>query len=426
MDGISVGAESVDLKIYLQPIVEVATGTAASAEALARFSAPWAGSTESAFADAFARGRGVELEAKCLRAALDARDQLPVGMSLAVNVSPEALVHPLIRRIWSTDLGNVIVEVTEQHPGRADGLSEQVARLRRRGAAISIDDVSTGYSGLLRVASLRPDYVKIDRQIITGVEHSIPQATVLEALVAFSHRLDAAVIAEGIEHLDELAALAKLDVDLAQGYAIARPAGQLAPIPSEVINLCREGRRHVLDQLASVGSAAAAMFGRHSVTAALAQTVGFPDLAATIARAADQLRVDVIGVWMLRDEDYLEEVAVTGEALAPARFAWRQYRSARTTISTQTPVEVHRNDPGEDHTERQVLGRLGHANALLVPFCNAAHPMGMLELAHRTSRRWTSHDIAYARILADQLGVLLPKLDGTLPAASRAAASDVP
>jgi GAF domain-containing protein len=64
---------------------------------------------------------------------------------------------------------------------------------------------------------------------------------------------------------------------------------------------------------------------------------------------------------------------------------------------------VHVDDPGSDPAERQVLHRLGHASLLLVPLIAAGEPIGILELAHRTHRRWTSHDVAHARGLAEHV-----------------------
>ena len=145
-------------------------------------------------------------------------------MLLSVNVSPNALPYVEERQVWPEDLRGVIVEITEQEVNEAVDLAAHLDLLRERGAAIAIDDVSTGYAGLLRLAQMAPDYVKVDRQVVTGVSDDPIQAAVLEALVTLSHRLGAAVIGEGVEGYNDLAALGEFDVDYAQGYAIARPA----------------------------------------------------------------------------------------------------------------------------------------------------------------------------------------------------------
>ena len=155
---------------------------------------------------------------------------LPEGMLLSVNVSPNVLPYLDAAQFWPDELRGVIVEITEQDAESPIELSEHLAGLRERGAAIAIDDVTTGYAGLLRLAQMRPDYVKVDRQVVSGVRNSAAQSAVLEALVTFSHRLGAAVIGEGVEDLDDLDALGEFDVDYAQGYAIGRPAKAMEPI----------------------------------------------------------------------------------------------------------------------------------------------------------------------------------------------------
>lgn len=410
-----VGARTIPawdgVRIHLQPIVDVATGSPFAAEALARFPALHDGSPEDVFAGAYAGGRGVELEAACLRAALGTRDRLPDGVRLSVNVSPDVLTHPLIARCWPEDLSGVIIEITEHRASSPMQLSDELAHLRRRGAEIAIDDVSTGYAGLLRLATLRPDFVKVDRQIIAGVRDSIAQSAVLEALVGLSHRLGAAVIGEGVERVDDLSALAEFDVDYAQGFAVGRPAAALAPIPGIVTHTCLAGRRHLLRTPAAVGRPAAHTRDMHAVTAALARVVEHADLNEAISRAGHQLDVDIIGVSVLGDDQCLREVATCGKDLDPDSYAVADFPATALALSTGVSIEAHLNDPRSDPAEQDFLARLGHASLLLIPLCISGRPIGVLELAHRTPRRWSSHDIAHANGLAEHLRNVLVRID---------------
>ncbi|MGH8960045.1 MAG: EAL domain-containing protein [Jatrophihabitantaceae bacterium] len=408
-DGVVPAWDSIE--IHIQPIVDVATGAPAAAEALARFPARNDGSPTDVFAGAYANGRGVELEAACLRAALAARDRLPDGVLLSVNVSPDVLTHPLVRQCWPTDLNGLIIEVTEHRASSPMQLSDELAHLRRRGAAIAIDDVSTGYAGLLRLATLRPDYVKVDRQIVAGVRDSIAQSAVLEALVGLSHRLGAAVIGEGVERIDDLSALAEFDVDLAQGYAVARPSTQLTPIPVLITETCLAGRRHLLHRPAPVGRSAARMRDMHAVTAALGRVVEHADLHDAISRAGTQLDVDVIAVSVLGEDQCLREVAISGADLDHGTYDVTEFPATALALSTGVTIEAHLNDPLSDPAERDVLARLGQASLLLVPLCVNGSAIGVLELAHRTPRRWSSHDIANAHGLAEHLCNVLQRID---------------
>ena len=153
-------------QIVLQPIVSISTGAVLAVEALARFAD---GDTAERFAigprrRAQRRARGaVPAARRC-----SSRAELPVGVLLSVNISPNALHHIASMGIWPADLTGVIVEVTEQDVDSPVDMAGHLADLRERGAAIAIDDVSSGYAGLLRLAQLRPDYVKIDRQVVSG------------------------------------------------------------------------------------------------------------------------------------------------------------------------------------------------------------------------------------------------------------------
>ena len=232
-------------QILVQPIISVSAGTMLAVEALARFDDTDGANTEEIFEAAHATGYGAALEAASLHAALQLRPTLPTGSLLSVNVSPNVLPYLDAAQFWPDELSGLIVEITEQDAESPVELSEHLAGLRERGAAIAIDDVTTGYAGLLRLAQMRPDYVKVDRQVVSGVRNSAAQSAVLEALVTFSHRLGAAVIGEGVEDLDDLDALGEFDVDYAQGYAIGRPAKTVQPIDAAVIAACRAGRQRL-------------------------------------------------------------------------------------------------------------------------------------------------------------------------------------
>jgi EAL domain-containing protein (putative c-di-GMP-specific phosphodiesterase class I) len=130
-------------RIVIQPVISVSTGAVLAVEALARFAEGT--NTEGIVAAAHASGHGPALEALCLRAALRVRADLPGGMLVTVNVSPNALGHIAAIGLWPDELSGVIVEVTEQDADDCPDLAEHLAALRERGAAIAIDDVSTGY-----------------------------------------------------------------------------------------------------------------------------------------------------------------------------------------------------------------------------------------------------------------------------------------
>jgi hypothetical protein len=88
---------------------------------------------------------------------------------------------------------------------------------------IAIDDVGAGHSGLRRIANVRPHFVKVDRDLIGGLDDDAARREMVESLGAVANRIDAWVVGEGIERAAELDALMRLRVPLGQGFALGRP-----------------------------------------------------------------------------------------------------------------------------------------------------------------------------------------------------------
>lgn len=398
------------LDIVLQPVVEIATGTVVAVEALARFSHAGDLPVEEVIARAHNAGFGYALEAACLRAALARRSDLPDGVRLAINLSPDVLHHPAIARSWDADLDGVIVEVTESEASSPGALHDHFTHLRVRGAQIAVDDVGTGYAGLLRLASVRPDYVKIDRTVVTGVRDSAAQRSVLEALVTFAHRMDATVIGEGVETLDDLIALAEFDVDQGQGWAIGRPSHALQPISRLVVATCQQTRSYLLQRRAGTSVATAYTHGMHAATSALTAATGLAELRAAAAQATAEIGIDAIGVSVLGRDGYLREILSTDTTLDSTEYALSDFPATQMVLQTGNTVEVHLSDPDADGAEAQIMRHNGHASLLMIPITISDQPIGVLEFTHRTHRRWTTHDIANGRGLAAHLAQALRRI----------------
>lgn len=400
------------LQIVLQPVVEVATGAVLAVEALARFAHEPAKPVADVIAEAHAAGLGYAVEAACLRAALERRSGLPDGIRLTVNLSPNALGHPAITGVLDDDLDGVIVEVTEHIASDAAALRGQLAQLRLRGAGIAVDDVGTGYAGLLRLASMRPDYVKIDATVVAGVRYSAAQSAVLDALVTFSHRMGAAVIGEGVETLEDLVALAEFDVDYGQGWMVGRPTAQFEPIRRLVVATCLQTRSHLLQRRAATSGSASYTHEMHAVTSAFSTATGLVEIQTAANRAATEIGIDVIGVSLLGEDGILREIVTNVGTVDVAEYAIADYPATLTALETGNTVEAHLNDAGVDPAEKLWLEQHGHASLLMIPLLAGDQPVGVLELAHRTHRRWTTQDIAHGRGLATHLSHALVRITG--------------
>jgi EAL domain-containing protein (putative c-di-GMP-specific phosphodiesterase class I) len=244
------------VSVHYQPVVDLARGTVVGYEALARFAGFAEKRPDRWFAAARDLGRHVELEALALRAALEARSILPRNSFLAVNVSPDLLSAPAVRAVWSDegDLGGVVVELTEQVRIESyTALEGDLAGLRAAGALIAVDDAGAGYAGLRHLLALRPSIIKLDRELVEDIDLDEAKLALVEMVGTFAGRVDAWLLAEGVERDGELDALVSLGVPLAQGYLLARPG---PPWPQLDLDIAL--------RLASRGAGAGARVGRGS------------------------------------------------------------------------------------------------------------------------------------------------------------------
>ena len=260
--------------IVYQPIVDLRRGCVVGYEALARFGGTGGPTPDCWFAAAELRGLGPDLDAVVLRRALDHRADLPPDCFLTVNLAPTSLGHAAIETVLAEpdDLGGVIVELTEQQPiDSYTALEPALDRLRAAGAALAVDDAGAAYAGLQHVLELRPAILKLDRSLVTGIDHDEAKVALVEMLGVFAARIDARLLAEGIERLEEAHRIRQLRVPLAQGNLFARPAppwatlepavrGELA-VPETAAD--HDSLRGLLEVVPWVGVADADLAGRH-------------------------------------------------------------------------------------------------------------------------------------------------------------------
>ncbi len=233
-------ADPDDLTLVFQPIVALETGTVAGYEALARF--PGVAGPDVWFAAAAETGVAAELEALAIHKALAVVPLLPDDTFLTVNVSPHLLGATPVQEALATrpDLHRVVVELTGHTPvDDLQALRRQTDVLRARGALIALDDAGSGYSGLQQMAALRPQLVKLDRALVADADADPVRMALAEMVGEFAGRIDAWLLAEGVETAAELAAVAQLGVPLAQGWLLGRPGPTFAPLAPEVAQLVR-------------------------------------------------------------------------------------------------------------------------------------------------------------------------------------------
>ncbi|MBX6372041.1 MAG: EAL domain-containing protein [Acidothermus sp.] len=236
-------------RLVFQPIIDLGRAVVAGYEALARFDASITATPDVWFAAAAQAGVGPELERRVVRRALQARHALPVNCFLTINVSPRALTSAEVMAEFqnSGDLSGIFVELTEQqHILDIPTTRDILQQLRDHGAMIAMDDAGSGYSGLQRLLALRPELMKIDRSLVSGIDADEAKKACVEMLGVLANRLDAWLLAEGVETAEELRTLIGLDVPLAQGFLLGRPVEGWSDLDARTTARIRVASRELL------------------------------------------------------------------------------------------------------------------------------------------------------------------------------------
>lgn len=128
-----------------------------------------------------------------------------------------------IRTNYAYILPYIVVEITEGE-GKTDlEREEKIRTLRNLGVRLALDDFGKGYSNEVRILDYNPDIIKIDMELVQGINRSPDKEKLVKNLVTFCHSKDIQLVAEGIEELEDMTKLIHLGIDLLQGYYLAKP-----------------------------------------------------------------------------------------------------------------------------------------------------------------------------------------------------------
>lgn len=130
---------------------------------------------------------------------------------------------------------SVVIELTEQTEADDQTLAAMKEEFSSMGIETAVDDYGTGYSNIVNLLRYMPNYVKIDRMLLSGIQDNPQKQHFVKDIVAFAHENDFQVLAEGVETAEELETVIKLGVDLIQGYYTGRPNAQILPQIAENI-----------------------------------------------------------------------------------------------------------------------------------------------------------------------------------------------
>ncbi len=270
--GLRRAVERHELRVFYQPLVDLATDHIVGLEALVRWQHPTRGLIPPLSFIPLAEETGLilpigrwVLETACRQArqwqlAFPAEPPLTISVNLSARQFAQPDLVELVSQILAqTGLppSSLELEITESVVmDESEAGIRALRALRDVGCRLALDDFGTGYSSLSYLKSLPLDTIKIDRSFIAGLAGEDANLPIVQAVIGLAHGLGIDVTAEGIETADQLGWLRDLVCDRGQGYYYARP------LPAEeLVELLRPGA-------ASIGRSGAT---RVAITAPAAQ-----------------------------------------------------------------------------------------------------------------------------------------------------------
>lgn len=213
-----------------QPIVELSTRSIFGHEALVR--GPNGESAFSILSQVNEENR-YSFDQACRVGAIKGAAKLGIQEYLSINFLPNAVYRPetciqatfAAAREHHFPIHRIIFEVTEGEEVRdRPHLVNIFHEYRKFGFQTAIDDFGAGYAGLTLLSEYQPDIVKIDMELVRGIEASPAKRAIVKGVAAICGELKVKVLAEGIETLAERDCLRDLGIDLMQGYLFCKPA----------------------------------------------------------------------------------------------------------------------------------------------------------------------------------------------------------
>ncbi|MDP2795065.1 MAG: EAL domain-containing protein [Sulfurisoma sp.] len=243
-------------EVHYQPIMELATGNIAKAEALLRWNHPERGMVSPADFIPIAEETGLigeigdwvfreaaqmakrwcghcpfSVNGVCARTGANDAGEASCLYQISVNKSPRQFFTGNTDVTWGDYLREnkvspscVVIEITEgllldRHPE----VLGKFNTFRDAGVQIALDDFGTGYSAMSYLKKFDIDYLKIDRSFVRDIVTDTSDRAIVDAIIAMAHKLGLKVVAEGVETIEQRDLLAAAGCDYAQGYLFSKP-----------------------------------------------------------------------------------------------------------------------------------------------------------------------------------------------------------
>ena len=161
------------------------------------------------------------------------------GRKIFINSIPGLMLKgddlDMLVEFASSHRDSIVVELTEHSEMTDEDLKHMKQTYDSIGIGTAVDDYGTGYSNVSNLLRYLPDYVKIDRALISGIEDSPQKQHFVRDIIEFSHNNGIKALAEGVETREELETVITLGADLIQGYYTGRPERELIQSISSLV-----------------------------------------------------------------------------------------------------------------------------------------------------------------------------------------------
>ncbi|MBD1915027.1 EAL domain-containing protein [Leptolyngbya sp. FACHB-60] len=347
---------------------------------------------------------------------------------LFINFSPTALYDPVsclrstVDAIDRAGIGHeqVVFEVVESdNPQDLDHLKTVLKYYREAGFAVALDDLGSGYSGLNLLHQLRPDFVKLDMELIRNVHLDPYKASITEKLLEIAQNLNIKTVAEGIECIEELNWLQERGATFAQGYLIAKPAAvpiKTTPYFSSAVTLTPAPLQPVMQ---TVQNQTAPERIVAAVTQHIRQSLELDEILQTTADEVRQLfEVDRVVIYQF-EPDWRGLVAV--ESLAEGCPSILGFHVMDTCFQTTHAAYYQQGNTraiedietaGLMSCHIELLQSLNIRANLIVPILQKERLWGLL-IAHQCSetRQWQQAEVNLLYQLAGQAAIAIQQAE---------------
>ncbi|MBQ6231596.1 MAG: EAL domain-containing protein [Eubacterium sp.] len=243
MDMVEKILDDNSLVYYFQPIVDTIDGSIFAYEALMRSGIPKLSPIKILkYAETSGRLEDVEKYTFInVLKIIDGEADVFTGRKVFINSIPGIKLQDedmvMINDGIAKNHDKIVVEITESSEMEDEDFSRFRRFTRDNGVGIAIDDYGTGYSNISNLLRYMPEYVKIDRALISNVQNDMNKQHFMREIIKFCHDCNIKALAEGVETSEELSTVMSLGVDLIQGYYTARPNPEIIDaIPTQIRN----------------------------------------------------------------------------------------------------------------------------------------------------------------------------------------------